>query len=77
MKVINESEEEILKIKLSVQNLMRDNEVLLDKKGKTLVTWKNSPARTVLDTEKFKKEHEELFKRYAKKANAGRQFIVK
>jgi putative phage-type endonuclease len=81
LKSIRQEEERIQsaieKLKVEIQEFMRDYEVLRDVNGNVIATWKNSAPRSFFDVKRFKDEAKELYLKYTSLAKQSRVFLVK
>lgn len=56
---------------------LADAEVLLDRRGRTLATWKSSKPSRVIDTKRLQAEHPELAYVYTTDRPGSRRFLLK
>ena len=81
LKKTRASEEEIQKtierLKVEIQEFMRDYDVLIDEKGNIVATWKNTAPRSFFDLKKFKGEAKEMYLKYVSIAKQSRVFLIK
>ena len=75
------SEEQIQKtierLKVEIQEFMRDYDVLIDDNGNVIATWKNTAPRSIFDLKKFKEEAKEMYLKYASYSKQSRVFLIK
>lgn len=62
---------------LLLKNIIGENSGLVDNNGKVLVTWKNQASREYFDIKSFKKDNEDLHKKYKKSIPGSRVFLIK
>jgi len=67
----------IEKLKVEIQEFMRDYDVLIDINGNVIVTWKNTTPKSFFDVKKFKDEAKELYLKYISHAKQSRMFLIK
>lgn len=81
LKIAKMSEEEIQKtierLKVEIQEFMRDYDVLIDDNGNVIATWKNTAPRLFFDLKKFKEEAKEVYLKYASYSKQSRVFLIK
>lgn len=67
----------IEKLKVEIQEFMRDYDVLIDINGNVIATWKNTAPKSFFDVKKFKDEAKELYLKYISHAKQSRMFLIK
>lgn len=67
----------IEKLKVEIQEYMRDYDVLIDNNGNVIATWKNTAPKSFFDLKKFKEEAKELYLKYASYTKQSRIFLIK
>jgi putative phage-type endonuclease len=67
----------IEKLKVEIQEFMRDYDVLIDNSGNVIATWKNTAPRSCFDLKKFKEEAKEMYLKYVNYAKQSRVFLIK
>lgn len=67
----------IEKLKVEIQEFMRDYDVLIDINGNVIATWKNTTPKSFFDVKKFKDEAKELYLKYISHAKQSRMFLIK
>jgi putative phage-type endonuclease len=67
----------IEKLKVEIQEFMRDYDVLIDNQGKVIATWKNTAPRSFFDLKRFKDEAKDLCLKYTSVAKQSRVFLIK
>jgi putative phage-type endonuclease len=81
LKIAKMSEEQIQKtiekLKIEIQEFMRDYDVLIDNNGNVIATWKNTAPRSCFDLKRFKEEAKEMYLKYANVAKQSRVFLIK
>jgi predicted phage-related endonuclease len=81
LKMARASEEQIQKtiekLKVEIQEFMRDYDVLIDVNGNVIATWKNSTPRSFFDLKRFKDEAKYLYLKYTSFAKQSRVFLIK
>lgn len=81
LKIAKMSEEQIQKtierLKVEIQEFMRDYDVLIDDNGNVIATWKNTAPRSFFDLKKFKEEAKEMYLKYASYSKQSRVFLIK
>lgn len=81
LKIAKMSEEEIQKtierLKVEIQEFMRDYDVLIDDNGNVIATWKNTAPRSFFDLKRFKEEAKEMYLKYASYSKQSRVFLIK
>lgn len=81
LKVAREEESRIQtnieKLKVEIQEFMRDYDVLIDINGNVIATWKNTAPKSFFDVKKFKDEAKELYLKYISHAKQSRMFLIK
>jgi predicted phage-related endonuclease len=81
LKIAKMSEEQIQKtiekLKVEIQEFMRDYDVLIDNNGNVIATWKNTAPRSCFDLKRFKEEAKEMYLKYANVAKQSRVFLIK
>jgi putative phage-type endonuclease len=70
-------QETIEKLKVEIQEFMRDYDVLIDINGNVIATWKNSTPRSFFDIKRFKEESKELYLKYTNYTKQSRVFLIK
>ena len=70
-------QETIEKLKVEIQEFMRDYDVLIDNQGNVIATWKNTAPRSFFDLKRFKDEAKELYLKYTSHAKQSRMFLIK
>jgi putative phage-type endonuclease len=70
-------ERTIEKLKVEIQEFMRDYDVLIDKQGNIIATWKNSAPRSFFDLKRFKEEAKEMYLKYVSYSKQSRVFLIK
>lgn len=73
----NRIQTNIEKLKVEIQEFMRDYEVLRDSNGNVMVIWKNTAPKSFFDVKKFKDEAKELYLKYISHAKQSRMFLIK
>ena len=61
----------------ALQNYMKENSVLVNMAGETLVTWKSAKGSRRFDAKAFKERHPELYSEYEIETAGSRRFLVK
>lgn len=81
LKIAKMSEEQIQKtiekLKVEIQEFMRDYDVLIDNNGNVIATWKNTAPKSCFDLKRFKEEAKEIYLKYANVAKQSRVFLIK
>ena len=81
LKVAREEESRIQtnieKLKVEIQEFMRDYDVLIDINGNVIATWKNTAPKSFFDVKKFKDEAKELYLKYISHVKQSRMFLIK
>ena len=81
LKIAKMSEEQIQKtierLKVEIQEFMRNYDVLIDDNGNVRATWKNTAPRSFFDLKKFKEEAKEMYLKYASYSKQSRVFLIK
>ena len=67
----------IEKLKVEIQEFMRDYDVLIDNQGNVIATWKNSTPRSFFDLKRFKDEAKALYLKYTIVVKQSRVFLIK
>jgi len=67
----------IEKLKVEIQEFMRDYDVLIDNHGNVIATWKNSTPRSFFDLKRFKDEAKDLYLKYSSYTKQSRVFLIK
>lgn len=67
----------IEKLKVEIQEFMRDYDVLIDNNGNVIATWKNTAPRSLFDLKRFKEEAKEMYLKYASYSKQSRVFLIK
>ena len=67
----------IEKIKVEIQEFMRDYDVLIDNNGNVIATWKNTAPRSCFDLKRFKEDAKEMYLKYVNYAKQSRVFLIK
>jgi len=67
----------IEKLKVEIQEFMRDYDVLIDINGNVIATWKNTAPRSLFDLKRFKEEAKEMYLKYASDSKQSRVFLIK
>lgn len=67
----------IEKLKVEIQEFMRDYDVLIDNQGNIIATWKNTAPRSFFDLKRFKDEAKEMYLKYTSHAKQSRMFLIK
>ena len=67
----------IEKLKVEIQEFMRDYDVLIDNQGNVIATWKNTAPRSFFDLKRFKDEAKEMYLKYTSHAKQSRMFLIK
>ncbi len=70
-----EEEKKYMRDKIAV--FMGDHDTLISEAGEALISWKFTKEVERFDTKLFEVENKELYKRYIKKAQPQRRFVVK
>lgn len=60
-----------------IKTYMKNHDILHDRNGKPICTWKNAKGATRFDAKKFSIEHEDLYNKYLKTGTPSRRFLVK
>jgi len=74
---IKESEEKKQKIEDKIKIYMGQNDTLLSTSGKIVATWKQTRETSRFDAPTFKKENEQIYKKYIKSCSSQRRFVIK
>lgn len=64
-------------LKQRIQSDMKDASALVDDRGKTVVTWKQSKPSTRFDSKAFANAYPDLYAQFAKKTKGSRRFLIK
>ena len=67
----------IEKLKVEIQEFMRDYDVLIDNNGNVKATWKNTAPKSLFDLKRFKDEAKDLYLKYTNVAKQSRVFLIK
>ena len=67
----------IEKLKVEIQEFMRDYDVLIDNQGNVIATWKNSTPRSFFDLKRFKDDAKALYLKYTIVVKQSRVFLIK
>ena len=67
----------IEKLKVEIQEFMRDYDVLIDNNGNIIATWKNTAPKSLFDLKRFKDEAKDLYLKYTNVAKQSRVFLIK
>ena len=67
----------IEKLKVEIQEFMRDYDVLIDNNGNVIATWKNTAPKSLFDLKRFKDEAKDLYLKYTNVAKQSRVFLIK
>ena len=70
-------QETIEKLKVEIQEFMRDYDLLIDNQGNVIATWKNTAPRSFFDLKRFKEEAKELYLKYTNYTKQSRVFLIK
>lgn len=62
--------------RIEILNFMKENDTLTYQ-GKTLATWKQATASMKFDTENFRTEQPEMYRRYLRQVDGSRRFLLK
>lgn len=65
------------KIKVDIQEFMRDYDVLLDNNGCVVATWKNTAPRSFFDAKRLKQECQDIYSKYIDYTKGSRMFLIK
>jgi putative phage-type endonuclease len=74
---IKESEDMKKKIEDKIKIYMGQKDTLLSTSGKIVATWKQTRETSRFDASAFKKENEQLYKKYTKACSSQRRFVIK
>jgi putative phage-type endonuclease len=67
----------IEKLKVEIQEFMRDYDVLIDINGNVIATWKNVAPKTLIDQKKFKEKYKEIYLQCVSYGKQSRMFLIK
>ena len=67
----------IEKLKVEIQEFMRDYDVLIDINGNVIATWKNTAPRSLVDQKKLKEKYNEVYLQCTVSSKQSRMFLVK
>ncbi|MBM3467463.1 MAG: hypothetical protein FJX70_06530 [Alphaproteobacteria bacterium] len=70
-------QETIEKLKVEIQEFMRDYDVLIDINGNVIATWKNTAPRSLVDQKKLKEKYNEVYLQCTVPCKQSRMFLVK
>jgi len=70
-------QETIEKLKVEIQEFMRDYDVLIDINGNVIATWKNTAPRSLVDQKKLKEKYNEVYLQCTVSSKQSRMFLVK
>lgn len=81
LKIAKMSEEQIQKtiekLKVEIQEFMKDYDILIDNNGNVIATWKNTAPRSLFDLKRFKEEAKEMYLKYVNYSKQSRVFLIK
>lgn len=81
LKSIRQEEERIQstieKLKVEIQEFMRDYEVLRDVNGNVIATWKNTAPKVCFDLKKLKEKFKEVYEECISDTRQSRMFLIK
>jgi putative phage-type endonuclease len=64
-------------LETKIKTHIGDNDVLVNRQGEVLATWKSGKARQILDLQRLQEEHRGVYLQYLTEKEAGRTFLVK
>ncbi len=67
----------IEKLKVEIQEFMRDYDVLIDIQGNVIATWKNTAPRSLVDQKKLKEKYNEVYLQCTVSSKQSRMFLIK
>ena len=67
----------IEKLKVEIQEFMRDYDVLIDVNGNVIATWKNTVPRSLVDLKTFKEKYREIYEKCINYGKQSRVFLIK
>jgi hypothetical protein len=70
-------QETIEKLKVEIQEFMRDYDVLIDINGNVIATWKNTAPRSLVDQKKLKEKYNEAYLQCTVPCKQSRMFLIK
>lgn len=70
-------EDKVNKLKLEIQEYMRDYDVLVNDSGEVVASWKNTSPRAFLDLKRLKQECQDIYLKYVNYAKQSRIFLIK
>ena len=73
----NRIQTNIEKLKVEIQEFMRDYEVLRDSNGNVMVIWKNTTPRLLVDLKTFKEKYREIYEKCINYGKQSRMFLIK
>ncbi len=65
------------KLKVEIQEFMRDYDVLIDVNGNVIATWKNTVPRSLVDLKTFKEKYREIYEKCINYGKQSRVFLIK
>lgn len=70
-------QENIEKLKVEIQEFMRDYDVLIDINGNVIATWKNTTPRSLVDVNKLKEMFKDVYEQCLNTGKQSRMFLIK
>lgn len=67
----------IEKLKVEIQEFMRDYDVLIDINGNVIATWKNTTPRSLVDVNKLKEMFKDVYEQCLNTGKQSRMFLIK
>lgn len=67
----------IEKLKVEIQEFMRDYDVLIDINGNVIATWKNTTPRSLVDVSKLKEMFKDTYEQCLSTGKQSRMFLIK
>ena len=65
------------KLKVDIQEFMKDYDMLLDINGCVVATWKNTAPRSFFDAKRLKQECQDIYSKYIDYTKGSRMFLIK
>jgi putative phage-type endonuclease len=67
----------IEKLKVEIQEFMRDYDVLIDNQGNVIATWKNTAPRSLVNVNKLKEMFKDAYEQCLNTGKQSRMFLIK
>lgn len=75
--VVKEYQEKQKKFETNIKCFMKNRDILTDRSGRPIATWKNAKGAIRFDVKVFAEENEKLYEKYLKTSASSRRFLLK